>query len=345
MSNIEEENEALEQPSSSRSNSRSFLFSKNRFNYIELLFFARVDQRQIRDSGTSYAQVRKLIIYRLLSCYGEIHFIHINQVEDLETLKCYRMAVQQLSTISSLQINNYRNLKYIRLSETEAEHEVSGSDQNTTGARMAGNGSEPAEGMAASDIEGEDKLFNQVKSSSSFVVKGLISMQFLESDLKYHSPRLAVIVFNQKVSRFSPIHDCINIAEAASSPAELTSSQTQSHYAKANPMRVAFSYRSETNGRVKGISQLVHDNIATLEFPDPIFYAPNFQSEIAEQYGMNTLQRIYQRADLVVVFLSRTYHNSPCCYNEWRAIKARFFVGCQDQQRERLPSRRTRSFC
>jgi hypothetical protein len=101
-------------------------------------------------------------------------------------------------------------------------------------------------------------------------------------------------------------------------------------------MRVALSYQSETNDRVKVISQLIHDNITTLEFPDPVFYAPNFQTEIAGQDGINTLQRIYQRADLVVVFLSPTDHNSPFSYNEWRAIRARFFVGCQDQQRERL---------
>ena len=48
------------------------------------------------------------------------------------------------------------------------------------------------------------------------------------------------------------------------------------------------------------------------------------------------MQRIYHRAELVVVFLSSTYHNSRFCYNEWRAIRNRFFVGFEDQQRERL---------
>ena len=101
-------------------------------------------------------------------------------------------------------------------------------------------------------------------------------------------------------------------------------------------MRVAISYHGETNDRVKAISQMVHDNITTLEFPDPVFYAPNFQTEIAVFDGIKTLQRIYQQAELVVVFLSNTYHNSRFCYHEWRAIKDRFFVGCDDQEPERL---------
>jgi len=87
---------------------------------------------------------------------------------------------------------------------------------------------------------------------------------------------------------------------------------------------------------VKVISQLIHDNITTMEFPNPVFYAPNFQAEIARLDGIRILQRIYQRADLVVVFLSDNYHNSRFCYNEWRAIQDRFFVGCQDQRSERL---------
>jgi hypothetical protein len=132
------------------------------------------------------------------------------------------------------------------------------------------------------------------------------------------------------------IHAYIYIAELTASPTELNSSQTQSHVAMLNPMRVALSYHGETNERVKVISQLIHDNITTLEFPNPVFYAPNFQTEIAGLNGIKTLQRIYQRADLVVVFLSNTYHNSRFCYNEWRAIQDRFFVGCQDQRSERL---------
>jgi hypothetical protein len=56
-------------------------------------------------------------------------------------------------------------LKSFLLSETVAEEEMSGNDQNTSGARMPENGS---------GLEGEKKHFKQVKSSSSFVVKVLV---------------------------------------------------------------------------------------------------------------------------------------------------------------------------
>ncbi|CAF3337393.1 unnamed protein product [Rotaria sp. Silwood2] len=48
-----------------------------------------------------------------------------------------------------------------------------------------------------------------------------------------------------------------------------------------NPVKIAFSYRQETNDRVKVISALVHDRITTPDFPKPVFYAPNFQAALA----------------------------------------------------------------
>lgn len=132
------------------------------------------------------------------------------------------------------------------------------------------------------------------------------------------------------------IYDCISVADLSTPPAAPNSPRTPPGLIAANPARVALSYHGETNERVKVISQLIHDNIATLEFPNPVFYAPNFQTEIAGLDGIRTLQRIYQRADLVVVFLSNNYHNSPFTFNEWRAIRDRFFVGCNEQQHQRL---------
>jgi hypothetical protein len=102
-----------------------------------------------------------------------------------------------------------------------------------------------------------------------------------------------------------------------------------------NVKEIAVSYRyKDTNRRVKAIVELIpstsHNN------PIPVFYAPKYQARIAGLNGIKKLQSIYRQAALVVVFLSPNYHISPFCYNEWRAIKDRFLVGCKDQQRERL---------
>ncbi|CAF1115208.1 unnamed protein product [Rotaria sordida] len=103
-----------------------------------------------------------------------------------------------------------------------------------------------------------------------------------------------------------------------------------------NSMKIAFSYRQETNDRVKVISELVHNQIATPDSPQPVFYAPNFQAALALIDGGKVLRRIYEGASLVVVFLSPTYHNSRFCYQEWRAIKNRFMIGGDDHEYERL---------
>ncbi|CAF1125156.1 unnamed protein product [Rotaria sordida] len=122
-----------------------------------------------------------------------------------------------------------------------------------------------------------------------------------------------------------------------SSPSSAFNSPTASHpFITRNPMQIALSYNSETNDRIKEISQLIHDSLTTPDCPHPVFYAPNFEDELAVRNGDKVLERIYRRAALVVVFLSTNYHNSQFCYDEWRTIKSRFFVGCNDAEDERL---------
>ncbi|CAF1193976.1 unnamed protein product [Rotaria sordida] len=122
-----------------------------------------------------------------------------------------------------------------------------------------------------------------------------------------------------------------------SSPSSAFNSPTASHpFITRNPMQIALSYNSETNDRIKEISQLIHDSLTTPDCPHPVFYAPNFDDELAVRNGDKVLERIYRRAALVVVFLSTNYHNSQFCYDEWRTIKSRFFVGCNDAEDERL---------
>jgi hypothetical protein len=102
------------------------------------------------------------------------------------------------------------------------------------------------------------------------------------------------------------------------------------------PMKVAVSYAGEKEDRVKVISQLIHDNLATPRSPFPVFYAPNFQDELPGLNGMEKLLNVYRNASLVVVFLSAAYEKSPFCEEEWRAIRNRFIYGKDREQRERL---------
>ena len=69
---------------------------------------------------------------------------------------------------------------------------------------------------------------------------------------------------------------CICIAREGLSSAETGSFHTQCQCVTANPMRVALSYHSETDARVKVISQMVHDNITTSEYPNPVFLRSQF---------------------------------------------------------------------
>jgi hypothetical protein len=101
-------------------------------------------------------------------------------------------------------------------------------------------------------------------------------------------------------------------------------------------MKVAVSYAGEIETRVKAITQLVHDKLATPQSPFPVFYAPNYQDELAGLDGMGKLLRIYRNASLVIVFLSAAYSKSPYCYEEWKTIKQCFIYDKPARQRDCL---------
>ncbi|CAF1150981.1 unnamed protein product [Adineta steineri] len=122
----------------------------------------------------------------------------------------------------------------------------------------------------------------------------------------------------------------------ATLPSSPISSQARFNFVTENPMKVAVSYAGETESRVTVISKLIHDKLSTPESPFPVFYAPNFQDELAGFNGMKKLLKIYRKASLVVVFLSTTYHTSPFCEEEWRTIRNRFIYAEKEEERKRL---------
>ncbi|UJR08767.1 hypothetical protein I4U23_013023 [Adineta vaga] len=115
-----------------------------------------------------------------------------------------------------------------------------------------------------------------------------------------------------------------------------SSPQQQSIFVTQNPMKVAVSYAGETEARVRQITQLIHNSLTTSESPYPVFFARDFQDELVGLNGMAKLLKIYRTASLVVVFLSITYHQSPFCREEWRAIRNYYMYGEGRSQTEKL---------
>ncbi len=57
---MEEQNEAVIPPSATTLDNRSFLFSNSRVISMKEFVFASLNPMQVRDSDTTYSQVRKL---------------------------------------------------------------------------------------------------------------------------------------------------------------------------------------------------------------------------------------------------------------------------------------------
>lgn len=100
--------------------------------------------------------------------------------------------------------------------------------------------------------------------------------------------------------------------------------------------KIAFSYRSETKDRVSAINDLVHNSLANSECRNPVFYAPNFDEQMAVIDARRILRHIYEEAQMVVVFLSPTYHGSPFTYHEWRTVRNRFMGSAIRNEDKRL---------
>lgn len=111
-------------------------------------------------------------------------------------------------------------------------------------------------------------------------------------------------------------------------------SNSNSSFHTDNPFSVALSYSGKTEGRVKRIKKQIH-NISKVDAPLSVFFAPDFQDELAQIDGMRILEKIYREAQLVVVFLSNAYPESDFCYGEWRIISDRFFGGQKAEQQKK----------
>ncbi|CAF1265054.1 unnamed protein product [Adineta steineri] len=91
------------------------------------------------------------------------------------------------------------------------------------------------------------------------------------------------------------------------------------------PMKIAISYSSAHRERVYKITDMVKENVKTLECPYPVFIDREFQHEICRPNGRQYFCTIYKQAHLVVVFLSSSYTKSVHCMAEWEEIFSRFY--------------------
>ncbi|CAF1502580.1 unnamed protein product [Adineta steineri] len=90
------------------------------------------------------------------------------------------------------------------------------------------------------------------------------------------------------------------------------------------PMKIAISYSSAHRERVYKITDMIKENVKTLECPHPVFIDRDFQHEICRFDGRKYFSTIYKQAHLVVVFLSSSYIESYHCMMEWREIFDKF---------------------
>jgi hypothetical protein len=119
------------------------------------------------------------------------------------------------------------------------------------------------------------------------------------------------------------------------SPSYSNASPQRSSFHIDNPMPVALSYAGETEVRVQEITRQIQTALSAPNSPPPVFFAPDFQDELAQIDAMGILQNIYRNAALVVVFLSSAYPDSRYCHGEWRTITDRFFLGRQHQEQKK----------
>lgn len=102
--------------------------------------------------------------------------------------------------------------------------------------------------------------------------------------------------------------------------------ENRSAFVTENPMKIAISYSGKERKRVLRITRIIQDRLKTPECPDPVFIDQDYQHEICQVNGHNYVCAIYDRAHLVAVFLSPTYHESTHCTGEYRTIVDRFIT-------------------
>ncbi|CAF4010399.1 unnamed protein product [Rotaria sp. Silwood2] len=109
------------------------------------------------------------------------------------------------------------------------------------------------------------------------------------------------------------------------SQGNINSSEEENFY----PISTSFS--GKNRDKVEQICEEVQK-----ELSEKIFFAPWYQHEVAQIYGNRFLRKVYEKASLVVVFLSRDYAMSNFCFYEWRVIQQRFMVRPAEQKNHRL---------
>ena len=101
-------------------------------------------------------------------------------------------------------------------------------------------------------------------------------------------------------------------------------------------MKIAISYSGKDRKRVLKITRLLQNRMNQLNSPDSVFIDQDYQHEICQINGHAYVCAIYTKAQLVVVFLSDTYHESTHCTGEWRAIVDRFITNAKYENVKQL---------
>ncbi|MEM9367472.1 MAG: toll/interleukin-1 receptor domain-containing protein [Planctomycetota bacterium] len=83
-----------------------------------------------------------------------------------------------------------------------------------------------------------------------------------------------------------------------------------------NRFHVALSFPSEHRGFVRDVAE----SLAVKLTPQRVFYDEWYEAELLGSDGDLKLQLMYEQADLIVPFFSRSY-NKPWCLMEWESIR------------------------